>query len=105
MFFNLVILSLLLRGQRRLEGIQDLVQPLLRDPKLPRLSQVGRRTDVLLRQVLDSAVVVDSHDVEDRLLAKAFHFADAVDPAVDEVDGDPAVSGCQHFRPVQDCFA
>jgi len=73
-------------------------------PCLSSLNEVGGRTDVFFGQVLDGAVHVARHDVEDRFGAHAFHLGGAVDASVSYVHRNPAVRGCQHLSPVTDYF-
>ena len=104
MLFNFLIFQFFFWRQLRLERVHDLVQPLLRHPKLSGLGQVRRRANVLLRQVLDGAVVIDHDDVEYGLLAQVLHLADAIDATVNDVDGDPAVRRSQYLSPVLNSF-
>ena len=74
-------------------------------PRFSSLSEVGGRADIFFGQVLDSAIHVAGHDVEDRFGAHALHRRGTVDAAVSYVHRDPSVRGRQHLSPVVDYFA
>jgi hypothetical protein len=105
MFYNFFILNYFFRRHFRFEGNKNSVEPLLRNPRLPRLRQVGRGSDVFLRHVFDASVDVAGHDVEDRLRAQVLHLGGAVDATVNDVHRHPTVGRGQHFGPVKNRFS